>query len=197
MKPPYSTHSTIQFAVVFAWLHFSAVGVSYDVHCVSHISCVVTESEVEYIERGTFLPQTSINEQRCPLLNKPIQQTRFRLKVFRMPSKFVFRVRSFPAHANLDDLKKALEKKLLSGEKLNLVPRDTAIVPSCPSQPNGARTILFSVQPPVPDFLERLVNQLSKTVILDIGDEDVPVDQHFYGFTQMYPTAEGQPIIAE
>jgi hypothetical protein len=116
-----------------------------------------------------------------------------------MPSKFVFRARGFPKEAKIAHLTQALKGRLSEDEKLCLIDRETAIVPSCSSRPEEAstQTVLFSLHPPVPAFLAKLAKQPSKSVILEICDTDVTIDMQFLGFTQLYPIDQGKPIIAE
>ncbi|KAA8909385.1 hypothetical protein FN846DRAFT_918147 [Sphaerosporella brunnea] len=116
-----------------------------------------------------------------------------------MPSKFVFRARGFPVEAEIHHLKRALEGRLSENERLRLLDRETAIVPPCSSRPDEAstRTVLFTLEPPVPVFLAKLAKQTAKTVILEICEKDVTIDMQFLGFTQLYAVDQGKPIVAD
>ncbi|KAF8247997.1 hypothetical protein K440DRAFT_583947, partial [Wilcoxina mikolae CBS 423.85] len=109
-----------------------------------------------------------------------------------MPSKTVFRVMGLPEDATVPDFNE-LKQFLKKGEQLHLV--DEAIVPSCPVQ--STLSGIFGVLHPLPEFLEELRNGTTAMVCFHLRGEDVAVDQNFYGFTQMYPTAPGTPIVAD
>jgi hypothetical protein len=109
-----------------------------------------------------------------------------------MASKSVFRVIGLPEDATVADFKE-LEQFLKKGEQLHLV--DEAIVPSCPV--HSTLSGIFGVLHPLPEFLERMRNGTTTVVCFHLRGEDVAVDQNFYGFTQMYPTTPGTPIVAE
>ncbi|KAF8540589.1 hypothetical protein BDD12DRAFT_832783 [Trichophaea hybrida] len=109
-----------------------------------------------------------------------------------MASKSVFRVIGLPEDATVADFKE-LEQFLKKGEQLRLV--DEAIVPSCPVR--STLSGIFGVLHPLPEFLERMRNGTTTVVCFHLRGEDVAVDQNFYGFTQMYPTSPGTPIVAD
>ncbi|OKP09888.1 hypothetical protein PENSUB_4719 [Penicillium subrubescens] len=49
----------------------------------------------------------------------------------------------------------------------------------------------------VPQFLHELrVNPLGDSQI-EMGDEDINFDCHFFGFTQLYTTDDKEPVVAE
>ena len=83
---------------------------------------------------------------------------------------------------------------LNDGEELNLI--DEVILPSCPS--DGTLTGLFGVKPPLPSFLDKQTSgSTSASFAFSIRGEDVEIDRNFFGLTQLYPTEQEKPIVAE
>jgi hypothetical protein len=112
-----------------------------------------------------------------------------------MPSTFVFRAVGLPRDAEVGDIE-GLGQFCGVDETFSLVADSVRFVPSCPED-GETKTGLFSVQSPLPKFLERLRQNPAQTFAFELRDEDVQVDRNFYGFTQMYPTQPGEPITME
>jgi hypothetical protein len=110
-----------------------------------------------------------------------------------MPSKFVFRAVGLPNDADVSDIEGL--KQFCEADE-TLVPESVSFVPSCPDD-GETKTAIFSVQPPLPKFLENLRKNPLQTFAFELREEDVQLDINFYGFTQMYTTKPGEPIIAE
>jgi hypothetical protein len=105
-----------------------------------------------------------------------------------MPSHYVFRAIGLPMDATVSDIE-GLQRFLVDGEKLNLVDGSSSIVPSC--YPDDSMSALFGVRLPLPKFLDRARFTFS------LRGKDIRIDRDFFGFTQLYPTEQDKPILAE
>lgn len=110
----------------------------------------------------------------------------------------VFRVTGLPA-SQLDEelmqvLKDAIDKKLSAEEKSKLAFR-VAIAPSCYN--DGEKIALIEFYGEVPAFLSFLVANPLEEWQIEMGDEDISFDEHFFGFTQLYAPRTGSSVTAE
>ena len=105
-----------------------------------------------------------------------------------MPSHYVFRAVGLPMDATISDID-YLQRFLQDGEKLNLVDDGSAIVPSCTD--DDSMTALFGIWLPLPKFLAK------PTFTFSLRGKDIRIDHNFFGFTQLYPTEQDKPILAE
>jgi hypothetical protein len=111
-----------------------------------------------------------------------------------MPSHYVFRLRGLPLNATPSDFD-VLVQHLNLGEKLEFVDEIREIVPNCPH--GDSLTGIIGVNKPLPEFLSQLVTGRATTVVFNLRGEDVSIDAHFDGFTQLYPTRPTKHIRAE
>ena len=110
----------------------------------------------------------------------------------------VFRVTGLPLDkAELDIKSKLFEtiRDVLTEDEQQRVGMTVTCIPSC----DGDQTsnALLEFKGGIPKFLLHLDrNPLGDWQVV-MGDEDINIDRHFFGFTQLYPTAPGQPVTAE
>lgn len=112
----------------------------------------------------------------------------------------VFRVTGLPASKANDaldtTLKAAIDDKLSEEErsKLNIT---IAILPSCYDKDQD-KIALVEFRGGVPTFLSKLVANPQDNWQGKIGDTDIiSIDQHFFGFTQLYTPKLDAPVTAE
>jgi len=84
-------------------------------------------------------------------------------------------------------LKAAILIELSSDERSSLKTR-IEILPSC--YHDDTRSALLHFDGGVPKFLQSCAKQLVEERQIDVYDIDLNIDRNFYGFTQMYATAE-------
>lgn len=109
----------------------------------------------------------------------------------------VYRVRGLPPGCTNDRLSEALLPFLTKEERDSFRPK-ISMVPSC-YYGDSTVTAFLDVETP-PQFLSELTLEPLKDwqVEIELGDvDDINFDRHFHGFTQLYPTAAGESIIAE
>lgn len=110
----------------------------------------------------------------------------------------VFRVSGLPASQSDDELKEALiaviNDNLANNEKSELRV-NVVIVPSC--YENDERVALVEFYGGVPAFLSGLTTNPLDDWQVEMGDEDISFDQHFFGFTQLYAPQTDSPATAE
>jgi protein SERAC1 len=110
----------------------------------------------------------------------------------------VFRVTGLPlGKAGVDIKSTLLEaiRDLLTEDEQQHIDVTIASVPSCDS--NQASSALVDFKGGSPMFLSQLDRDPLGDWQVEIGDEDINFDRHFFGFTQLYPTAPGEPVTAE
>lgn len=107
----------------------------------------------------------------------------------------VYRVRGLPPDCTSAQLTEALYPLLTTEEKEYFSPR-ILIVPSCYHGENTA-TAFMAIETPL-QFLSELNKDPLKDwqVEVELDTDDINLDQHFHGFTQLYPT-HGESITAE
>jgi hypothetical protein len=111
----------------------------------------------------------------------------------------VFRVTGLAALQSDDTLNESLKAAIddnLSEEEKSKLGVSTVIVPSCYDH-EQERVALVEFHGGVPMFLaELLANPLGDWQV-EMGDEDINFDCHFFGFTQMYTPKADAPVTAE
>ena len=68
-------------------------------------------------------------------------------------------------------------------------------MPSCYEEDQAVALVYFSGG--VPDFLSSPATNPEGSWQVEMGDDDVTFDRHFFGFTQLYPTEPGREVNAE
>ncbi|KAF5235111.1 hypothetical protein FAUST_7283 [Fusarium austroamericanum] len=110
----------------------------------------------------------------------------------------VFRVTGLPVDRPDEELNVALrtviDETLSDGEKSQLG-FTTTIVPSCYS--DLERVALVEFHGGVPDFLSNLVANPLGDWQVEMDDDDISFDQHFFGFTQLYTPKSDAPVTAD
>ena len=114
------------------------------------------------------------------------------------PRPKIFRVTGLPATNDVAEvesrLQQVIEENLNEDEKQRLK-TEIQCVPSCDSD---TFTALVKFKGGHPAFLSELESDPLSSWQVEIGDDDdISFDLHFLGFTQLYPTADGKPILAE
>jgi hypothetical protein len=110
----------------------------------------------------------------------------------------VFRVTGLPlGKAEVDVKSQLLEeiRDLLRNDKQQDVEAIVACVPSCDGDQTSSALVEFKGG--MPKFLSQLERDPLSNWQVEMGDEDINFDRHFFGFTQLYSTAPGQPVAAE
>ncbi|KAJ5963046.1 hypothetical protein N7501_007987 [Penicillium viridicatum] len=111
----------------------------------------------------------------------------------------VFRVTGLSRKLLDEDLKTALHEALnnnFADDERSHIKAEIMIVPSC-YESDTERAALVQFHGGVPQFLRELrVDPLGDWQI-EMGDDDVNFDCHFFGFTQLYASDENQPVVAD
>lgn len=107
-----------------------------------------------------------------------------------LPSKTTFRVSGIPSDATIDNLNDALLATCSDDEKSSITFDAATICMSCYNDNTQTALVQFSS---IPRYLEGC----TKETQLEIGDWELNIDVHFYGFTQLYPVAPRTKIKAE
>lgn len=109
----------------------------------------------------------------------------------------VFRVTGLQAEQSDEDLDTALRTVITE----NLSDNEqhfqftTALVPSC--NDNLQKVALVEFHDGIPDFLHELVTDPLDDFQIDMGEYDITIDRHFFGFTQLYTPKPDTDITAE
>jgi hypothetical protein len=109
----------------------------------------------------------------------------------------VFRVTGLPASDNLAEMELQLREVILdefTKEERQCLEVGIQCVPACGSDGLSA-LVKFSGGSPL--FLSDLERDPLGIYQLEMGDDDITFDLHFFGFTQLYQTAQDKPITAE
>jgi hypothetical protein len=111
----------------------------------------------------------------------------------------VFRVTGLSREQPDGDLKSALQEVLddnfTHDERLQ-IKAEITIVPSC-YESDTQRVALVQFRGGVPQFLRELrVDPLGDWQV-EMRDDDINFDCHFFGFTQLYAPDETEPVVAE
>lgn len=108
----------------------------------------------------------------------------------------VFRVTGLSRDLPDGDIKTALQEALndnFADDERSYIKTEITIVPSC-YESDTQRVALVQFRGEVPQFLFEL--RLEEWQI-EMGDDDIIFDGHFFGFTQLYAPDENQPVVAE
>jgi protein SERAC1 len=110
----------------------------------------------------------------------------------------VFRVTGLPVGKAEPDVQSILVQTIrdnLSNDEQQRLEVCVACVPSC----DGSQTLsaLVEFKGGNPKFLSQLDQNPLGDWQVEMGDEDISFDCHFFGFTQLYATTPGHPVTAE
>jgi len=109
----------------------------------------------------------------------------------------VFRVTGLRAEQSDEDLDTALRTAIaenLSDNEQHFL-FTTALVPSC--NDNLRKVALVEFHDGIPNFLLDLVKDPLDNFQIDMGEYDINIDRHFFGFTQLYTPRLNTDITAE
>ncbi|CAG8196739.1 unnamed protein product [Penicillium olsonii] len=111
----------------------------------------------------------------------------------------VFRVTGLSRERPDGDLETTLQETIddnFADDETSHIKAEVKIVPSC-YESDTERAALVQFRGGVPQFLRGLrVNPLGDWQI-EMGDDDINFDCHFFGFTQLYAPDENKPVIAD
>jgi hypothetical protein len=111
----------------------------------------------------------------------------------------VFRVTGLTRDQPDVALEAALKGILLdrfSSEERSQIEAEITIVPSCYDY-NHQRVALVQFRGGIPQFLSKLIANPLKDSQMEMGDTDLNIDCHFFGFTQLYAPKDNEPVNAE
>jgi hypothetical protein len=115
-----------------------------------------------------------------------------------VPKSTVFRVTGLPADKTGREtrwiLADTINGLLTQDERQQPKPK-ISCVPSCDG--DQTTTALVELAGGIPQFLSRLAHDPLDDWQVEMGDADINFDRHFFGFTQLYPTAAGHSVTAE
>jgi hypothetical protein len=97
------------------------------------------------------------------------------------------------------DLETALQEAIndnFTDDERSHITAEIIIVPSCYAS-DKERVALVRFRGGVPHFLHGLRVYPLGDWQVEMGDDDINFDCHFFGFTQLYPPAEKKPVDAE
>ncbi|KAJ5358338.1 uncharacterized protein N7496_010751 [Penicillium cataractarum] len=97
------------------------------------------------------------------------------------------------------DLKAALQKVLddsFTDDERSQIKAEITIVPSC-YESDTQRVALVQFRGGVPQFLGELRIDPLGAWQVEMGDDDINFDSHFFGFTQLYAPDENEPVVAD
>ncbi|KAJ5565742.1 hypothetical protein N7535_007380 [Penicillium sp. DV-2018c] len=111
----------------------------------------------------------------------------------------VFRVTGLSRELQDEDLQTALQEALrdnFTDNERSHIQVEITIVPSC-YESDSQRVALDQFRGEVPQFLSELkVNPVGDWQV-EMKDDDINFDCHFFGFTQLYATDDNEPVIAD
>ncbi|RDW73410.1 hypothetical protein BP6252_07317 [Coleophoma cylindrospora] len=110
----------------------------------------------------------------------------------------VFRVTGLPLDEAELDIKSRLDKTIhdhLQDDERERIEVFVACIPSCEGDQTSNALVEFKGGSP--SFLSRLEHDPLSDWQIEMGEDDINFDRHFFGFTQLYPTAPGKPVTAE
>jgi hypothetical protein len=111
----------------------------------------------------------------------------------------VFRVTGLSRERPDEDLVTALQEALnenFTGDEKSHIKAEITIVPSC-YESDTQRVALVQFRGGVPRFLHELRVEPLGDWQVEMGDNDVNFDCHFFGFTQLYTPDDNEPVVAE
>jgi hypothetical protein len=110
----------------------------------------------------------------------------------------VFRVTGLPVDEAGHDVQSALAQtihELLSDDEKQQLETRIACLPSCHDSKTSSALVEFKGGNP--QFLSQLELDPQGDWQVEMGNDDINFDHHFFGFTQLYPTTPGHPVTAE
>ncbi|OQD70555.1 hypothetical protein PENDEC_c022G00030 [Penicillium decumbens] len=111
----------------------------------------------------------------------------------------VFRVTGLSKERPDGDLKTALQEVLddsFTDAERSQIKAEITIVPSC-YESDTQRAALVQFRGGVPQFLSELRMNLFGDWQIEMGDNDINFDCHFFGFTQLYAPDDNEPVVAD
>ncbi|KAJ5745112.1 hypothetical protein N7520_010294 [Penicillium odoratum] len=111
----------------------------------------------------------------------------------------VFRVTGLSRELPDENLKTALQEAInnnLTDDERSHIQAEITIVPSC-YESDTQRVALVHFRGGVPQFLHELRNDPLDDWQVEMGDDDINFDGHFFGFTQLYVSDDDQPVAAD
>jgi len=110
----------------------------------------------------------------------------------------VFRVTGLPGDSPVSEIHSELNKTifgLLTAGETQQVKVNITVIPTCDGSETSSALVEFKGSKP--GFLSHLEDNPLSSWQVEMGDDDIAFDRHFFGFTQLYPTTLDQPIAAE
>jgi hypothetical protein len=92
-------------------------------------------------------------------------------------------------------LQEALNENFTAGER-SQIKAEITVVPSC-YESDTQRVALVQFRGGMPQFLAELTTNTLGDWQIEMGDEDINFDSHFFGFTQLYAPDENETVVAE
>lgn len=149
-------------------------------------------------ESPTHWPETSAipgMRQRTPNDQIPLSETN--LDMASSHKSTVFRVTGLPLDKPESEVRSTLAETirgLLTDDE-----QQYEVVIACTPTCDGSQTLsaLVEFKGGDPKFLSQLEHDPLGDWQVEMGDDDINFDRHFFGFTQLYPTTLGHPVTAE
>lgn len=113
-----------------------------------------------------------------------------------MTKSTIFRITGLPIgpeDETLSSVKEALRQHASSSELQRL--GKITVAPSCYDDQTSVALLEWKGE--TPNFLSSLTTSPLSSWEIELDNEDISFDRHFFGFTQLYNTAHEQPINAE
>ena len=110
----------------------------------------------------------------------------------------IYRVTGLPIDKAENEIQSTLAEiihNLLTEDEKNQAKVEITCIPSCDGTQTSSALVEFKGASP--EFLSRLTHNPLGNWQVEMGDEDINFDRHFFGFTQLYSTAPSQPVTAE
>jgi hypothetical protein len=98
-----------------------------------------------------------------------------------------------PEDETISSIKEALQQHASSSELQRL--GKITVAPSCYDDQTSVALLEWKGE--TPEFLSSLATNPLSSWEIELDDEDISFDRHFFGFTQLYNTVPEQPINAE
>ena len=111
----------------------------------------------------------------------------------------VFRVTGLSRERPDRDLKTALQEVFddsFTNDERSQIKAEITIVPSC-YESDTQRVALVQFRGGVPQFLSELTANPLGDWQVEMGDDDINFDCHFFGFTQLYAPDDSEAVVAE
>ncbi|CEJ62911.1 hypothetical protein PMG11_11396 [Penicillium brasilianum] len=111
----------------------------------------------------------------------------------------IFRVTGLSRERPDGDLKTALQEVLddnFTHDERSQIKAEITIVPSC-YETDTQRVALVQFRGRVPQFLGELRLDPLGNWQVEIGDNDINFNYHFFGFTQLYAPDASEPVVAD